>query len=62
MAIKEMLTGAAEQKRMFLEIFEDHNKEMEALVNKKAYSAATLERFTTVKNFLLHFLKSKYKV
>jgi integrase len=62
MAIKEMLTGAAERKRMFLKIFEEHNKEMEALVNKKEYSTATLERFTTAKNFLLDFLKSKYEV
>jgi integrase len=60
--IKEMLTGAAERKRMLLKIFEDHNKEMEILVSKEEYSPGTLERFTTAKNFLLNFIKAQYSV
>ena len=59
-AIKEMLTGAAERKKMFIRIFEAHNNEMKALAEKKEYSLATHERFTTAKKFLLEFLKIKY--
>jgi len=61
-AIKEILTGAAERKKMFLKIFEDHNKEMEALVQKEEYSQATLERFTTAMNFVRDFLQSRYSM
>ena len=61
-AIKETLSGAAERKKMFIKIFEDHNNEMQALMEKKEYSPATLERFTTAKNFVVDFLQSKYNV
>ena len=61
-AIKEILTGAAERKKMFLKIFEDHNKEMEALVQKEEYSPATFERFTTAMNFVRDFLQSRYSM
>lgn len=61
-AIKEILTGVAQRKRMFLKIFEDHNNEMQALVEKKEYSPATHERFTTAKNFVTDFLQYKYGI
>jgi hypothetical protein len=47
---------------MFLKVFEDHNREMEALVEKEEYSPATLERFMTAKNFVIDFLQVKYGV
>jgi integrase len=61
-AIKDMLSGAAERKRMFSLVFEDHNKEMEVLVGKGEYSDGTLERFTTAKNFFFDFIKQQYQV
>ena len=60
--IKDVLSGATERRRMFKLVFEDHNMEMGALVEKKEYSPATLERFTTAKNFFFDFLEVKHKL
>lgn len=60
--IKDVLSGATERRRMFKLVFEDHNKEMAALVEKKEYSPATLERFTTAKNFFFEFLEIQHKL
>ncbi|OQP49518.1 hypothetical protein A4D02_28400 [Niastella koreensis] len=60
--IKDVLSGATERRRMFKLVFEDHNKEMAALVDKKEYSPATLERFTTAKNFFFEFLEIQHKL
>lgn len=60
--IKDILRGAAKRRQMFKLVFEDHNKEMAALVEKGKYSSDTLERFTTAKNFFFSFLNAKYKL
>lgn len=60
--IKDVLSGAAQRRRMFSLVFEDHNKEMAALVEKEEYSPDTLERFTTAKNFFFSFLDAKHKL
>jgi len=58
-AIKEILSGVAQRKRMLLKIFEDHNKDIKSLIGK-GYSEGTLERYETVYNFTKQFVKLKY--
>lgn len=60
--IKDVLSDAAQRRRMFKLVFDDHNKEMAALVEKEEYSAATLERFTTAKNFFFDYLETERKL
>jgi hypothetical protein len=50
-----------ERPRMLMEIFEQHNKQMTALVNKE-FAPLTLERYETSKRHTESFLKWKYKV
>jgi hypothetical protein len=50
-AIKETLSGAAERKRMFIKIFEDHNNEMQALMEKNEYSPGNSGKIYDSKKF-----------
>lgn len=50
-----------ERPRMLMEIFEQHNKQMTALVGKE-FSPLTLERYETSKRHTESFLRWKYKV
>ena len=50
-----------ERARMLMEIFEQHNKQMSALVNKE-FSPLTLERYETPKKHTESFMMWKYKV
>lgn len=49
-----------ERPRMLMEIFEQHNEQMKALVNHE-FSPLTLERYTTSKKHTQEFMKWKYK-
>ncbi len=50
-----------ERPRMLMEIFEQHNKQMKALVNRE-FSPLTLERYETSKRHTEAFMLWKYKV
>lgn len=58
--LKNRYTGADEKQRMLVSIFQNHNREMAALVPKE-YSAATLERYKTSLSHTIEFLQWKYK-
>lgn len=57
--IKNMLTGKAEDRRLILEIFESHNKDMEALVGKE-FAPGTMERYRTSLEHTRSFIRWKY--
>ena len=61
--IKDILRGqtpAFEKKHMLLELFQEHNTRMEALVGKE-YAAGTLSRFKTAWKHTRDFLLCKYQ-
>jgi len=61
--IKDILQGQApafEKKHMLLELFQEHNTRMEALVGKE-YAAGTLSRFKTAWKHTRDFLLWKYQ-
>ncbi|MBN8720084.1 MAG: site-specific integrase [Sediminibacterium magnilacihabitans] len=60
-ALKNVLTGREEKGRMVLEIFQKHNDQMEALVNKD-FAPGTLERYKTSISHTRAFIKWKYHV
>jgi site-specific recombinase XerD len=60
MAVKLLLTGGEEKQRMVLEIFEEHNKKMETLVNID-YAPGTMERYRTSLAHTKAFILWKYK-
>lgn len=51
---------SVERPRMLMEIFEQHNEQMKALVNHE-FSPLTLERYKTSKKHTQEFMKWKYK-
>jgi integrase len=50
-----------EKPKMLMEVFEEHNQQMKALIGQE-FSPLTFERYTTSKKHTLEFLKWKYKV
>ena len=50
-----------EKTKMLMEVFEEHNQQMKALIGHE-FSPLTFERYTTSKKHTLEFLKWKYKV
>lgn len=58
-ALKNALLGVEEGVRTILEVFKDHNTQMEALVGKE-FSAATLERYKTSLDHTKSFITWKY--
>lgn len=48
-----------EKPRMFLDVYEQHNKEFEALVGK-GLSYRTLQKYKTIKAYVTEFLKYRY--
>lgn len=60
-AIKNILTGREDKKRMVLEIFMEHNDRMAELVGKD-YTAATMERYATALQHTRSFIYWKYRV
>ncbi len=62
-SFKNQLTGAGERLacRMLVPIFQDHNRQLEALVGSE-YAPATLTRYETTLKHTIAFLKWKYAV
>jgi integrase len=50
-----------EKAKMLMEVFEEHNQQMKALIGYE-FSPLTFERYTTSKKHTHDFMKSKYKV
>ncbi|MCC9137507.1 phage integrase SAM-like domain-containing protein [Pontibacter silvestris] len=60
-AIKNRITGKEEKGIMLLEVFQDHNRRMEALVGDE-FAPGTLERYTTSLKHTADFLWWKFQV
>lgn len=58
--IKDILTGRDKGARFILEVFEDHNKKMEALVGNE-FAPGTLERYKTSLEHTRSFIMWKYQ-
>ena len=58
--IKNGLMGISEKKQTLIEVFKQHNKEIEALIGKD-FAKGTVTRYKTVLKYLQEFLQSKYK-
>lgn len=59
--IRNTLKGKSENKKMILEIFQQHNDEVKCLVGKD-FSAATLQRYKTSLFHTKSFMEWKYKL
>lgn len=60
-SIRDTMSGQGEEKpKMVLEIFQQHNDQLKALVGKQ-YAPATLKRYTTSLGHTKAFIKWKYK-
>jgi hypothetical protein len=59
--IKNLLTGQSEKPMYLLEIFQNHNDQMEALVGRE-FALGTLERYKTSLAHTRAFIQWKYKV
>ncbi len=60
-AIKNRVIGKEEKGVMLLEVFQDHNRRMEALVGDE-FAPGTLERYTTSLRHTADFLQWKFQV
>lgn len=58
--IKNLLTGVSEKPMLILEIFQNHNDQMAALVGRE-YSPATLQRYKTSLEHTRSFIQWKYR-
>lgn len=59
--IRNVYQGKDENEKMILEIFENHNLQMEKLIGKD-YALGTSERYKTAKKHLSHYILYEYKV
>src|SRR5665213_1158925 len=61
--VKDRINGVDREEscRMLIPIFEDHNRQVEALIGKE-YAPATAIRYQTTLNHVKNFLKWKYRV
>jgi len=60
MDLRDVLLGKDKTKKMVLEIFQEHNEEVESLIGKD-FSSGTAERYKTCKKHVTDFIKKKYK-
>lgn len=60
-SFKEKWSGSADRSRMLLEVFQQHNDQLEELIGKE-YSPATLERYKTSRDHTRSFLEWKYGI
>lgn len=60
-AMKNRYTGASEKQRMLIGIFQKHNEEVEALIDK-GYAAGTVERYKTSLSHTQEFIKWKFRI
>lgn len=58
--MRSKLLGEEEKKRMLIPIFENHNKQMKALIGR-GYAKGTWDRFQTTLDHIKNFLKEKYR-
>lgn len=59
-AIKNILSGVSEKKKMILEIFQEHNDQVKALLNKE-FAPGTLQRYRTSLDHTRNFIRWKYR-
>lgn len=57
--IKNKFTGQAVERRMLLEVFDEHNKDIESLVGKD-YVKATFTKYKTIRGKVAEFINHKY--
>ncbi|MGV8880231.1 MAG: tyrosine-type recombinase/integrase [Sphingobacteriaceae bacterium] len=60
-SIKNKFLGVADESRMLLEVFRDHNQKMAALVDNE-FAPGTLLRYETLLKHTRNFLEWKYKL
>jgi len=60
-SFREKWLGTTEQPRMLMEVFQQHNDQLAALVGKE-FSPATLERYNTSRDHTRAFLQWKYRI
>ncbi len=60
-SLKNKLSGVEERERTIVSIFENHNKQMEALLGKE-FACGTLQRYKTSLKHTVDFMKWKYNV
>ncbi|NML20792.1 site-specific integrase [Pseudoflavitalea sp. G-6-1-2] len=60
-SFREKWFGVHDRPRMLLEIFQEHNNQVTALIGKE-FAKATLTRFNTSKDHVSAFLQWKYKI
>ena len=58
-AIKDLLGGKSEKQRTVLEVFRQHNEQMQALVGRE-FAPGTMERYRTAYEHTRSFIQSKY--
>lgn len=58
--LRDVYLGKEKTKKMLLEIFQEHNDEVESLVGKD-FAAGTAERYRTCKKHIAAYVKRKYK-
>ncbi len=58
--IKNILTGRGEKKHFILEAFQEHNRQMKALIGKD-FAPATITRYKTACAHLSNYIKWKYQ-
>jgi site-specific recombinase XerD len=58
--IKNILTGKGEKKHFILEAFQEHNRQMKALIGRE-FAPATLTRYKTACAHLCSYIKWKYE-
>lgn len=58
--IKDALIGKDKTQKILLEIFQEHNTEVENLIEKD-FTAGTAERYRTCKKHVASFIKKKYQ-
>tara|TARA_R100000306_G_C4379749_1_gene143611 strand:- start:4482 stop:5717 length:1236 start_codon:yes stop_codon:yes gene_type:complete len=58
--IRDVLLGKDKTQKMLLEIFQEHNDEVDSLVGKD-FAAGTAERYRTCKKHVAAYVKKKYK-
>ncbi|OBX25729.1 site-specific recombinase XerD [Gelidibacter algens] len=59
-ALRDAYLGKDKTQKMLLEIFQEHNTEVESLIGKD-FAAGTAERYRTCKKHVASFIKKKYK-
>lgn len=58
--IKNKFTGVPDERRTLLQVFDDHNKDIERLIGKD-YVKATLTKYKTIRGKVAEYILHKYK-